>query len=262
MPDNILIEQPADGVGLIRIHRPERRNALNTATLAEIAAALDDFAADESIRVVILTGDDRAFAAGADVTEMQGKSPVEALANLRARYWDAVRFFPKPIIAAVSGWCLGGGNELAMACDMIVASETAQFGQPEINLAIIPGAGGTQRLTHVVGKALTMEMVLAGRFLTAHEARDLGLVNAVYPVELYLKIFSCWVPWRRGGRRPIAGPPCPWRGDRTPTPTASCYLGVGRSGMTRPNSLKVTALMAAEFSTRATSFSPFLPQIP
>src|SRR5574341_1171280 len=102
MPDNILIEQPADGVGLIRIHRPERRNALNTATLAEIAAALDDFAADESIRVVILTGDDRAFAAGADVTEMQGKSPVEALANLRARYWDAVRFFPKPIIAAVN----------------------------------------------------------------------------------------------------------------------------------------------------------------
>src|SRR5574341_328842 len=203
MPDNILIEQPADGVGLIRIHRPERRNALNTATLAEIAAALDDFAADESIRVVILTGDDRAFAAGADVTEMQGKSPVEALANLRARYWDAVRFFPKPIIAAVSGWCLGGGNELAMACDMIVASETAQFGQPEINLAIIPGAGGTQRLTHVVGKALTMEMVLAGRFLTAHEARDLGLVNAVYPVELYLKK-AVELAERVAGKAPLA----------------------------------------------------------
>ncbi len=182
----ILIERPREGVGLIRLNRPDRLNALNEATLRALAAALADFAADESIRAAVLTGDRRAFAAGADVTEMQGKSAVDVLSSPRAAYWEALKNFPKPLIAAVSGWCLGGGNELAMSCDLIVASETAKFGQPEVNLAIMPGAGGTQRLTRTVGKAMTMEMVLAGRFLSAEEARELGLVNRVVPVELYL----------------------------------------------------------------------------
>jgi enoyl-CoA hydratase len=187
MADNILIENPADGVRLIRINRPDKLNALNEATLKEIAAALRAVSGDSSVRVVVITGDQRAFAAGADVSEMKGKSAVEMHSSKRPSYWEALRIFPKPLIAAVSGWCLGGGNELAMCCDMIIASETARFGQPEINLAIIPGAGGTQRLTRAVGKAVTMEMVLAGRTLSAHEALTLGLVNRVVPPELCLE---------------------------------------------------------------------------
>jgi enoyl-CoA hydratase len=186
MADPILIEHPCESVGLIRINRPERLNALNEATLGAIAEALDVFASDDSIRSVVLTGDARAFAAGADVTEMQGKSAVSMLDNPRPAYWNTLRDFPKPIIAAVSGWCLGGGNELAMSCDMIIASETAKFGQPEVGLAIMPGAGGTQRLTRAVGKVVAMEMVLAGRTLSAEEARELGLINRVVPVEAYL----------------------------------------------------------------------------
>lgn len=187
MSDVLIVERPREGVGLIRINRPERLNALNEATLRAIAGALADLAADDTVRAVVLTGDARAFAAGADVTEMQGRSAVDIIDSPRPAFWQTFKNFPKPLIAAVSGWCLGGGNELAMSCDMIVASETAKFGQPEVNLAIMPGAGGTQRLTHAVGKAVAMEMVLAGRFLSAEEARDLGLVNHVVPVELYLE---------------------------------------------------------------------------
>lgn len=187
MPQNIIIETPSDGVSLIRINRPDKLNALNEATLNEIAAALAEATQDESVRAVVLTGDTRAFAAGADVSEMKGKSSVEMHSSKRPSYWESIRTFPKPLIAAVSGWCLGGGNELAMCCDMIIASETARFGQPETNLAIMPGAGGTQRLTRAVGKAVTMEMVLAGRSLTAHEALSLGLINRIVPVELYLE---------------------------------------------------------------------------
>lgn len=187
LASNIILDTPRPGVTLIRINRPEKRNALNQATLAEIAKALSSLAADDSIKVVVLTGDATAFAAGADVSEMQGKSALEVQSSPRAANWEAVRRFPKPLIAAVSGWCLGGGNELAMSCDMIVASETARFGQPEVNLAIMPGAGGTQRLTRAVGKAVAMEMVLAGRTLTAHEALTLGLVNWVVPPEVYLE---------------------------------------------------------------------------
>lgn len=186
MADPLLIERPRDGVGLIRINRPERLNALNEATLRAIAEALNAFASDDTIRAMVLTGDARAFAAGADVTEMQGKSAVSMLDSPRPAYWNTLRDFPKPIIAAVSGWCLGGGNELAMSCDMIIASETAKFGQPEVGLAIMPGAGGTQRLTRAVGKVIAMEMVLAGRSLSAAEARELGLINGVVPVEAYL----------------------------------------------------------------------------
>lgn len=185
--ENILVERPADGVGLIRINRPKRLNALNQQTMEELAAVLTEWETDESIRCVVLTGNERAFAAGADINEFAGASAGDMLHNYRFKQWAVVKNFPKPIIAAVSGYALGGGNELAMTCDMIVASETAQFGQPEVNLAIMPGAGGTQRLTRAVGKALAMEVILAGRFLTAQEALRAGLVNHVVPVELYLE---------------------------------------------------------------------------
>lgn len=187
MAEPVLIERPAEGVGLIRINRPERLNALNETTLKAIAEALAGFAADEAIRVAVITGDQWAFAAGADVAELQGQSSIDMLTGPRAAYWDAIHTFPKPLIAAVSGWCLGGGNELAMSCDLIVAGETAKFGQPEVGLALMPGAGGTQRLTHAVGKAVAMEMVLAGRILSAGEACALGLVNCVVPVEMVLE---------------------------------------------------------------------------
>jgi len=169
--------------GLIRIHRPEAMNALNAVVMEEIAQALESFDADPQVGAMVLTGDDRAFAAGADIKEMAEASSVEMLLSDRIGRWDRIRRIRKPVIAAVSGWCLGGGNELAMACDMIVASETARFGQPEINLGVMPGAGGTQRLTRAVGKAIAMEVVLNSRTLTAQEACAFGLVNRVVPVE-------------------------------------------------------------------------------
>ncbi|KAB2854936.1 MAG: enoyl-CoA hydratase [Anaerolineae bacterium] len=189
MTENILIERPVEFVGLIRLNRPKQLNALNQATFDELHAALIEFTADDTVRVIILTGNEKAFAAGSDITEMQDKSAVDMLdyGEHRMQQWDYLRTYPKPLIAAVSGWCLGGGNELAMACDMIVASETAKFGQPEISLAIMPGAGGTQRLARAVGKMLAMEMVLAGRVLSAYEAESYGLVNKVVPPELYLE---------------------------------------------------------------------------
>jgi enoyl-CoA hydratase len=134
----------------------------------------------------VITGNERAFAAGADIKQMAGKSAVDMLQIDQFSTWDAIRKTRKPIVAAVSGFALGGGCELCMLCDMIVASETAQFGQPEINIGVMPGAGGTQRLTRAVGKALAMEMVLSGRFISAEEARAAGLINKVVPVELYL----------------------------------------------------------------------------
>lgn len=188
MPENILIERPSDGVGLIRLNRPKQLNALNQQTFDEITGALTGFLEAGDIRVVVITGSERVFAAGADVTDMLGRDTAQITQDAEVRWeqWELLRTYPFPLIAAVSGWCLGGGNELAMSCDMIVASETATFGQPEINLAIMPGAGGTQRLTHAVGKVVAMEMALAGRFLSAREAQALGLVNNVVPVELYL----------------------------------------------------------------------------
>jgi enoyl-CoA hydratase len=173
--------------GLIRIHRPEALNALNGEVMEEVSQALTAFDADDAVGAMVLTGDDRAFAAGADIKEMADASSVDMLLSDRIGKWDRVRRIRKPIVAAVSGWCLGGGNELAMACDLIVASETAKFGQPEINLGVIPGAGGTQRLTRAVGKAIAMEMVLSNRTLTAQEAHQFGLVNRVVPVEAYLE---------------------------------------------------------------------------
>jgi len=176
-----------DRVGLVQINRPKALNALNATVMEELAIALEEFDADPDIGAMVLTGDERAFAAGADIKEMADASSVDMLKTDRISRWDRLRKIKKPVIAAVSGWCLGGGHELAMGCDMIVASETAKFGQPEINLGVIPGAGGTQRLTRAVGKALAMEMVLNSRNLTADEALRYGLVNRVAPVELYLE---------------------------------------------------------------------------
>ena len=183
--ETILVETH-DHVGLVRINRPKVRNALNNTVLHELNDALQIFDCDLSVGAMVITGDDQAFAAGADIKEMADATSVHMLIHSHIPQFDRIRSIHKPIIAAVSGWCLGGGNELAMSCDMIIASETARFGQPEINLGVIPGAGGTQRLTHAVGKTIAMEMVLNNRTLTAEEAWSFGLVNRVVPVERYL----------------------------------------------------------------------------
>ncbi|NLH09299.1 MAG: enoyl-CoA hydratase [Chloroflexi bacterium] len=175
-----------DRVGLIRLNRPEALNALNGELMRELVAARRAFDDDPDIGAMVITGSDRAFAAGADIKEMASRTAVEMLHSDMIGTWDAVASMKKPVIAAVSGYALGGGAELALMCDMIVASETAVFGQPEINLGVIPGAGGTQRLARTIGKALAMEMVLNDRRLSAEEALQRGLVNYVYPVETYL----------------------------------------------------------------------------
>ncbi len=183
--DHILTH--TDGrVGIAQINRPKALNALNADVMMELMTALEAFNADEAIGCLIITGNERAFAAGADIKAMAEATPVSMLNSPMIDQWDRLQKITKPVIAAVSGYALGGGCELAMACDMIIASESAQFGQPEINLGVMPGAGGTQRMTRAVGKALAMEIVLNGRFLSAHEAQHYGLVNRVVPVELYL----------------------------------------------------------------------------
>lgn len=184
--ETVLIEV-FERVGVVRLNRPEALNALNNTLIKELMEALTEFDEDASIGAMLVTGNERAFAAGADIKEMADATAVEMLVNDRIGLFDRIMKIKKPVIAAVSGWCLGGGNELAMSCDMIVASESARFGQPEINLGVIPGAGGTQRLTRAVGKAIAMEMVLNNRTLTAEEARELGLVNRVVPVESYFE---------------------------------------------------------------------------
>ncbi len=172
--------------GLVHINRPKALNALNSIVMGELMDALEAFDDDPAVGAIVITGDERAFSAGADIKEMSGASAIDMLLQDNISRWDRLRKIKKPLIAAVSGWCLGGGNELAMACDMIVASETARFGQPEINIGVIPGAGGTQRLARAVGKAVAMEMVLNNRNLTAEEALQYGLVNRLVPVERYL----------------------------------------------------------------------------
>lgn len=174
-------------VGVVQLNRPKALNALNRELMTELMDALTAFDADDNIGCMVVAGSERAFAAGADIKEMATATPASMLNNSFIDLWDKLAKVGKPVIAAVSGYALGGGCELAMACDMIVASETAQFGQPEINLGVIPGAGGTQRMTHAVGKAVAMEMVLNGRFLTAAEAERYGLVNRVVPAEVYLE---------------------------------------------------------------------------
>lgn len=174
-------------VGVVQLNRPKVLNALNRSIMGEIMSALELFDAADDVGCMVVTGHQRAFAAGADIGEMVEATPVTMLKNGFVDYWDRLQRIKKPVVAAVSGYALGGGCELAMACDMIIASESARFGQPEINIGVIPGAGGTQRLARTVGKALTMEMVLNGRFLTAEEALQHGLVNKVVPVESYLE---------------------------------------------------------------------------
>ena len=176
-----------DGVGIVQFNRPRALNALNRQLMDEVMEALETFDADEEIGCLLVTGNERAFAAGADIKEMAEAMPVDMLNNPFIDYWDRLQRIGKPIVAAVSGYALGGGCEFAMACDMIIASESAEFGQPEINLGVIPGAGGTQRLTRAVGKALAMEMVLNDRRLSAEEAVRYGLANKVVPVESYLE---------------------------------------------------------------------------
>jgi enoyl-CoA hydratase len=187
-PEFIIVHhQAAAHVAHIQLNRPEALNALNLQLMSELKEALKALDADEQVRAIIISGNEKAFAAGADITQMAGKSAIDMYDIDQFSTWDAIKKTKKPLIAAVSGFALGGGCELAMLCDMIVASETARFGQPEIKIGVMPGAGGTQRLTRAIGKALAMEMVLTGRFITAAEALQAGLINRVAPVELYLE---------------------------------------------------------------------------
>lgn len=177
--ENILIETRGS-VGLITLHRPTALNALCQKLMDELTHAVETFEADEAIGCMVLTGSEKAFAAGADIKEMQGKGYIDALReDFITGNWETVAKARKPVIAAVAGYALGGGCELAMMCDFIIAADTAKFGQPEINLGVIPGAGGTQRLTRFVGKSKAMEMCLTGRMMDAEEAERCGLVSRV-----------------------------------------------------------------------------------
>ncbi len=173
-------------IAIIRLNRPKALNALSHELMGELVEALNEFDRDDKVRVIILTGSDRAFAAGADIKEMADENTVSIMLKDQFATWDRVRHTKKPIIAAVAGYCLGGGCELAMTCDIIIAAESAQFGQPEISIGVIPGAGGTQRLTRAVGKYKAMEMILTGRPITAGEAFNAGLVNKVVANEVLL----------------------------------------------------------------------------
>jgi len=183
----VLVEREPDGkIATVLLNRPDRLNALNEPLMTELAEALGKLDGESDVRCIVLGGSERAFAAGADLAEMAEASVMDMYAARRIDRWDAIRAVRTPLVAAVSGFCLGGGCELAMSCDLIVASETAQFGQPETALGLLPGAGGTQRLTHAVGKALAMDMILSGRRLTAREALAAGLVARVVAREAWL----------------------------------------------------------------------------
>ena len=186
MTYQMILTEIRNRVGLITLNRPQALNALNNQLLREVMDALDSFDRDESIGAMVITGNEQAFAAGADIKEMADKSVIEIMDTDHVAVFGRIRTIQKPVIAAVTGWALGGGCEVALSCDMIVASESAKFGQPEITIGVIPGAGGTQRLTRAVGKVLAMEMILNNRTLTAHEAYQFGLVNRVVPVDGYL----------------------------------------------------------------------------
>lgn len=179
---NILVSKEGN-IGIIQLNRPKVLNALSFELILELVSALEQFDKDQAVNVIVLTGGESVFAAGADLREMAQATPVDLVLGRRFELWDHIRKISKPMIAAVSGYCLGGGNELAMNCDIIIASETATFGQPEVNVGIMPGAGGTQRLTRAVGKQKAMEMILTGKPVSAEDAHRVGLVNRVVPVE-------------------------------------------------------------------------------
>src|SRR6187402_3421045 len=183
----IVTEQYQPGIALIQLNRPKELNALNPQLMGEVRDALAQLDKNDNVKVIIITGNDQAFAAGADIKQMADKSAIDMHIMDQFSTWDQIRKTKKPIIAAVSGFALGGGCEFVMTCDMVIASETAKFGQPEIKIGTMPGAGGTQRLTYALGKARSMELILTGRFLAADEALSRGLVNKVVPVELYLQ---------------------------------------------------------------------------
>jgi enoyl-CoA hydratase len=184
----VVVERQVDQrTALVRLNRPKQLNALNARVMDALCDALEELDRDEDVRVIVVTGNERAFAAGADIGEMADATPIDMLRSNRIGQWDRVRRIGKPVIAAVSGWCLGGGCELAMTLDLIIAGESAKFGQPEINIGVIPGAGGTQRLTRAIGKSRAMEMILTGEPMGATEARDRGLVSRVVPDELLVE---------------------------------------------------------------------------
>ena len=183
MPYEFILNETRGRVGLVALNCPQVMNALNHQLVREVMDALEAFDNDDNIGAMVITGNERSFAAGADIKELADQSAGQIKENDHIAAFSRIMNFRKPIIAAVSGYALGGGFELAISCDMIVASESAKFGQPEITIGVIPGAGGTQRLTHTVGKALTMEMILNNRTLSAQEALQFGLVNRVVRVD-------------------------------------------------------------------------------
>lgn len=206
MPSNLVVQAPADGVRLITLHRPQALNALNTELLAELANELDAAAHDEHTRAVVITGNRKAFAAGADINEMAERDLVGILNDPRVAHWQRIAAFPKPLIAAVNGFALGGGCELVMCADIVIAGADARFGQPEINLGIIPGAGGTQRLLRAVGKPLAMQLVLTGETLDARHALQAGLISEMTQPELTVER-ALQVARSIAQRRPW---PCAW----------------------------------------------------
>jgi enoyl-CoA hydratase len=187
MSDDLVLVEREQRIAVVLLNRPQQLNALSDELMSALVDALDELERDDDVWCVVLGGSERAFAAGADIGQLARTSSIEMYAQRRVDHWDRIRALRTPLVAAVSGFCLGGGCELAMACDLIVASETATFGQPETGLGIIPGAGGTQRLTRAVGKALAMDVILSGRFLSADEALRAGLVARVVAKEAWLE---------------------------------------------------------------------------
>jgi enoyl-CoA hydratase len=184
--ESLVLSEPDGAIAVVLLNRPEQLNALSDELMDDLVRTLEELDRDESVRAIVLGGNDRAFAAGADIGELAQASAIDLYYQRRVERWDAIRGLWTPLVAAVSGYCLGGGCELALSCDLIVASETAQFGQPETGLGIIPGAGGTQRLTRAVGKAVAMDVILSGRRLNANEALQAGLVARVVAKEAWL----------------------------------------------------------------------------
>lgn len=185
--DQLILAETDGNVGIIRLNRPKVLNALNPALMKQLADQMEAFDADANIHVILLAGNERAWAAGADIGDMAEQSAISMYERDQFATWDRIKRVKKPIIAAVSGFALGGGCELMMQCDIVIASETAQIGQPEINIGVMPGAGGTQRLTRAVGKAVAMDVILSGRFLSAKEALAAGLVSRVVPKENFFE---------------------------------------------------------------------------